>query len=177
MDDNRETTVTVKRQWNDHRRATFRIDDLDGLHWATVSGGVKAVAPQPFVHAYVQCDDKIDGELAHSAAHGPCPHRIKVCLTKVDNQDVWNEVLRRAGPKPRRGIDPSHEKKKLFRDRGFSRATVTALIAAGIDAPERLLFLDFEKEKLKGIGPVKFQEIEAYRTRFLPNPQGSTVEE
>ena len=163
-----QITVAVRRQCNDHRRATFRIDALDGWRWDTVSGGVNAVAPQPFVHAYCCCDGMIDGEIAHSGAHGPCPHRIKVCLTRVDNEAVWSEVLRRAGPKPPLRRDKTSETKKLFRGRGLSPATITALIAAGIDAPERLLLLDLSKQKLKGIGPAKLKEIEAYRARYLP---------
>jgi hypothetical protein len=116
----------------------------------------------------------IDGELAHSGAHGPCPHWIKVCLTKVDNKNIWREVIMRAGPPPARRKNPILEKKKLFYGRGLSPATITALVAAAIDAPERLLFLDLEKVKLKGIGPAKLQEIKAYRTRYVPNPRGST---
>jgi hypothetical protein len=173
MDENgaeREITVTVKRQWDDHRRATFRIDDLEGLRWDRISGGVQAVTPQPFVHAYVWCNDMIKGELTHSGAHGPCPHRIKVCLIMADNRDLWSEVLRRAGPRPTQTKNPILEKRKLFQGRGLSRATINALLAAGIDTPERLLFMDFKKVKLKGIGPTRLQEIEAYRTRYLPKP-------
>lgn len=162
-----QVTVTARRQWNDYRLATFRIDDLDGWHWDTISGGVNAVAPQPFVHAYGWCDGMIHGEIAHSGIHGPCPHRIKLCLTKTDNQAVWSEVLRRAGPRPPKPKDRTHETKKLFRGRGLSPTTINALIAAGIDAPERLLFLDLNKQKLKGIGPAKLKEIEAYRIRYL----------
>jgi len=162
-----QVTVTVRRQWNDYRSATFRIDDLDDWHWDTISGGVNAVAPQPFVHAYGSCDGKIGGEIAHSGIHGPCPHRIKLCLTKTDNQAVWSEVLRRAGPPPPRRKDKTLEK-KLFRGRGLSPATITALVAAGVDAPERLLFLDLNNQKPKGIGPAKLKEIEEYRTRYLP---------
>jgi len=163
-----QVTVNVRRQWNGHRSATFRIDDLDDWRWDTISGGVNAVAPQPFVHAYGWCNGMIDGEIAHSGTHGPCPHRIKVCLTRNDNQAVWSEVLKRAGPRPPRPNDQTRETKKLFQGRGLSPATITALVAAGIDAPERLLFLDLNKQKPKGIGPAKSKEIEEYRTRYLP---------
>jgi hypothetical protein len=164
--------VTVARQFNDYRTARYSIDQVSGLHWDSVSGGVNAVAPQPFVHGYVQCDGMIDGELAHSGAHGPCPHNIKVCLTKKKNIEVWSEVEKRAGPRPKNSPDPeraaTNAKKRRFKDRGLSTGTVTALIAAGIDAPERLLFLDFGKHRLPGIGPAKLKEIESYRATYIP---------
>jgi hypothetical protein len=48
-----EPTVLVRRQWNDDRFATYRLSDVEELHWSRVSGGVRAPAPQPFVHGYV----------------------------------------------------------------------------------------------------------------------------
>jgi hypothetical protein len=46
--------------------------------------------------------------------------------------------------------------------------TIHKLIAAGVDAPERLLFLSAEEiGRLKGIEPVMHREIEAYRARFV----------
>jgi hypothetical protein len=33
--------VRIRRQWNDWRIATVPFDGLSGLHWATVSGGVR----------------------------------------------------------------------------------------------------------------------------------------
>lgn len=103
MEDPRENepTVVVRRQWNDYRKATYRLADISDLHWDRYSGGVFAYAPQPFIHGYVQCDAMLSGELAHSGTHGSCPHRIKVCLTKIDNKPVWDQVLSLAGPRPR----------------------------------------------------------------------------
>jgi hypothetical protein len=94
--------VKVRRQWNDSSRiATCRLEDLSGVHWDTTSGGVEAPTPQPFLHAYVQCDAMIAGELAHSGAHGACPHRIKVCIVKKDNdRNVFEGLCKAAGPKP-----------------------------------------------------------------------------
>ncbi|HHY32804.1 MAG TPA: hypothetical protein GX515_07250 [Firmicutes bacterium] len=77
--------VWVRRQWNHWQKAAYRLKDLTGIHWDVVSGGCQAPAPRPFIHAYVQCDAMIEGELAHSGVHGPCPHTIKVCIVKKDN--------------------------------------------------------------------------------------------
>ena len=93
--------VRVRRQWNDNWRiGRVPLDKLDGLHWSRVSGGVKAPAPQPFIHAYVRCTD-VEGEIAHSCVHTPPPHRVKVCLVKKDNREIWPELLDKANSKPR----------------------------------------------------------------------------
>jgi hypothetical protein len=86
--------VWVRRQWNDYRDAAYCIEDVAGWHWSDVSGGVGACAPRPFVHAYVWCNQMIEGELAHSCSHGQGPHQIKVCVTKKMNKAIWKEILR-----------------------------------------------------------------------------------
>ena len=52
------------------------------------------------VYAYVSCDKALSGEVAHSGVHGDCPHRIKVCILKIDNPDTYDYVKSRAGEKP-----------------------------------------------------------------------------
>lgn len=60
---------------------------------------------------------------------------------------------------------------ELFQGR-FSTKVARALVRGGIDAPERLLFMDAAKIKIvPGIGPSARKEIELYRTRFLPVPE------
>lgn len=93
--------VVVRRQWNDYRQATYRLEDFSGARWDTVSGGVQATATQPFIHGYVWCDAMIDGSLGHSCQHGAGPHHIKVCVVKKDNAAaVYAKLLEVAGPKP-----------------------------------------------------------------------------
>ena len=59
-------------------------------------------------------------------------------------------------------------RRNAFNERGLSGRTVDALILAGIDAPERLLFLpESEVRKLK-VGPAGLNEVTRYRERFLP---------
>ena len=58
-----------------------------------------------------------------------------------------------------------------FRDRGFSDRTVNALVAGGIDVPERLLFTpEAELRQIPGVGPASLREIVSYRARFLREP-------
>lgn len=56
----RDAEVIVRRQWNDWRQATYRLSDLEGAHWGTLSGGVRVRTPQPFLHGYVQCDAMLE---------------------------------------------------------------------------------------------------------------------
>lgn len=92
----------IRRQWNDWRIAKVSFDNLEDPHWDTFSGGVFQEAPQPFIHGYVWCCD-VQGEIAHSCAHGEGPHRIKVCVVKKDNDPkVFDELLDWVGPKPRK---------------------------------------------------------------------------
>ena len=88
----------VRRQFDDHRHAAYRITDMGGLHWSNRSGGVQHRANRHYLHGYVWCDGMIAGELAHSCRHGPGPHRIKVCITKIDNKKNWREIERVAPP-------------------------------------------------------------------------------
>jgi hypothetical protein len=88
-----DVIVTVRRQWNDWREATYRLSDIRGLHWTNLSGGVNAAAPKAFIHGYVWCDRMIAGELAHSCEHGKGPHEIKVCLVKKANKAIWPQIL------------------------------------------------------------------------------------
>jgi hypothetical protein len=92
--------VWVRRQFDDRRHAAYRIADLGGLHWSNRSGGLQHRANRHYLHGYVWCDGMIAGELAHSCRHGPGPHRIKVCITKIDNKKNWREVERVAPARP-----------------------------------------------------------------------------
>jgi hypothetical protein len=59
-----EPLVWVRRQWNDWRRAQYKLSDVTGLHWDSFSGGgVRATAPRSFLHGYVLCDAMVAGEL------------------------------------------------------------------------------------------------------------------
>jgi DNA-directed RNA polymerase alpha subunit len=55
-----------------------------------------------------------------------------------------------------------------FGDRGFSKRTIKELLNCGIDAPERLLFMDEATLKsVPNVGPVSMKEIRSYRAKFL----------
>ena len=94
------TKIKIRRQWNDWRIAEVEFSKISHLHWDNISGGVAAHAPQYFIHGYVWCDS-YDDDLAHSCKHGEGPHRIKICITKIDNDlKVFNEIRSIVGEKP-----------------------------------------------------------------------------
>ncbi len=93
--------VWVRRQHNDHCKARYHLDDIRGVAWDRLSGGVQAKAPQYLLHGYVDCNGMLEGEVAHAGVHGPCPHSIKVCILKVDNDPgVYLLLAERAGERP-----------------------------------------------------------------------------
>ena len=92
--------VVVRRQWNDWQKGKVPFEKLDGFRWSRLSGGTQIPAPQPFIQGYAVCTD-IEGEIAHSGLHGKCPHNIKVCAVKKDNnKEVWRRLLEIVVPKP-----------------------------------------------------------------------------
>jgi DNA-directed RNA polymerase alpha subunit len=56
-----------------------------------------------------------------------------------------------------------------FTGRGLGHRTINALVSAGIDAPERLLFMTpTQLAHVPGIGKISMAEIANYRSKFLP---------
>lgn len=94
--------VYIRRHSSDWKVGYVSQNEIDDLHWDTVSGGVGRVSPQPFIHGYVSCD-RVRDEISHSCAHGEGPHRIKVLIVKKDNsKQIFDWALSCAGPKPER---------------------------------------------------------------------------
>jgi len=97
--DTDDPLVVVRRQWNDWRQARVRFSALDRIKWDTISGGVGAAAPQPFIHGYILPDAIVDGEVAYSGRHQY--NSIKVCVVKKDNSpETFAKLVEIAGPKP-----------------------------------------------------------------------------
>jgi hypothetical protein len=98
-----EPIVYVRRHWSDYLIGTVRLSSLDGLHMDTKSGGYEGgfgvVASRPFLHGYILCTDVVTGAVGHSCRHGPPPHRIKICITQVDNdRRLYAELRRKVEP-------------------------------------------------------------------------------
>jgi hypothetical protein len=165
-------TVEVRRDWDSGDTAKYALDAVSRWHWDFVGGRMQARKAPCFLYGYVMCDEAISGGVSHSCSHGPPPHNIKICILEEGNEAIWSEIIRCAGPRPQpRSVAEEIRRvnrTKRFRDRGLSGMTIHKLIAAGIDAPERLLFMSpMELGKLEGIEPVMRREIDAYRSRFV----------
>ena len=95
-----EAYIWVRRQWNG-TAAKYHRQDFSGPHWSASAGGRGGNQPRHFVFGYVPCDAAVEGEIGHSGSHGPCPHRIKVCVVAKDNPaSVVASVTSEAGPRP-----------------------------------------------------------------------------
>jgi hypothetical protein len=89
--------VRVKRSWFDDRDDIASPDDIDGVRWDWISGGVQAVQPRESLFGYVLCD-VVDG-VGHSCRHGGGHpdgggHSIKVLITKKGSDPEVYERLR-----------------------------------------------------------------------------------
>ena len=63
----------------------------------------------------------------------------------------------------------AYRRARPFQWRGLSDLTIKTLMDAGIDAPERLLFMTLAQLcDIPGVGKDALAEIMNYRSRFLP---------
>jgi len=115
-----EITVWVRRDMRDWRKALYRLSDISGIRWDWVSGGLGFQAPGVFLYGYVPCDAYLEGELPHSGAHGGrCPHSIKVCILKKDNDpEVYHMLADFAGTKPEPPISCAERTVEYLREHG-----------------------------------------------------------
>lgn len=191
-----EPLVTVRRQWNNPATAEYRLSAIGGIHWDSVSGGVGAPAPRPFLHGYVMCDEAVRGGVSHSCRHGPPPHRIKVCVVKRDNTPAVMRALQEKMekqmtekpmlpvPASRPHIDgkariaalaESASRQQAYslaygiaRSVGLAQKSAEALVAHGVNCRERLLFMSLDEIKgIRGVGKAAMEKICAYRSKFL----------
>ncbi len=72
-----ETLVVVQRDWNGWRKAMTPLSMLEDIHWHQPKG-----APRPLIHAFVQCDAFVSGNLPHECHEAAGPHRLLVCVLK-----------------------------------------------------------------------------------------------
>lgn len=110
-----ELLITVRREPQDYRNATYRLDDLKEPHWSdhcnNTEGRFRGRFNDDYICGYVQCDGALEGGVAHTGNHGPCPHRIKVCvIKKYTDKAAYKALLEIVGEKPQK---PPRKKKKL----------------------------------------------------------------
>ena len=118
--------VYVRRQPSDDQTASYRVEDVYGVHFGSITGGLNISLPHDALCGYVWCDGMVEGDLSHSCRHGPPPHRIKIVIPKVCNDPkFWAKLAGREyrEPKP---LDMSAEATKQRRDRAAHAAQTRA---------------------------------------------------
>ena len=103
MTNRQDEIIWVKRSPTDWESAKYPFEALENPCWGDYAGGLQVPLPYPFIQGYVWCNGMVEGEVAHSGSHGPCPHRIKVCVIKRYNDPkVYDKLISIVGPGPSR---------------------------------------------------------------------------
>lgn len=90
--------VVVQRDWNGWRTATVRVKDLEDVHWFRPSG-----APHHMLHAHVNCQQILSGDVPHECHLSPGPHDLLVCILKRHAAaSVFAELAHKADEESRR---------------------------------------------------------------------------
>jgi hypothetical protein len=71
-----ESLVVVQRDWNGWKKAMAPLTAIRGVHWRQPLG-----APRPMIHAYVDCDALVSGDVPHDCGSGAA-HQLLVCILK-----------------------------------------------------------------------------------------------
>ena len=124
--------VYVRRQPNDWRTASYRVDDVDGIRFSAITGGTQTLLSHDALCGYVYCDAMVEDELAHSCEHGEGPHRIKVVIPKSHNDPrLWAKLAGQEyrEPKP---LDMSPEAIQTRRNRSLKSAQTRAAKRAAL---------------------------------------------
>lgn len=84
------------------------------LKWSMFSGGTQEYTGLWGLYGYIYCDQILEGEIEHNGIHGPCPHYIKICIQKCDNDiEVYNFLAQKAGTKPMESWRGKHIAEKV----------------------------------------------------------------
>lgn len=130
--------VTIVRQKGDYRKDTVKCRDIRNLRWSKVSGGQRTHTGTYDLYGDVYCT--YVPNIPHTGNHRGligkgCPHNIKVCILKKDNPNVYEELAKRAGEKPkeswRDGVNVSEEVRNIVSKKPGILATEVAEILEG----------------------------------------------
>lgn len=102
-------------------------------------------------------------KLSSTRAHGTSPPNPEAKLEQQLSSPIAQETP------AREPIVDARRKGAPFANRGFSERAVRNIVACGIDAPERLLYMtETQLNKIPGMEATSIKEIRAYRTRTIP---------
>jgi hypothetical protein len=94
MTEKLNSTVIVRRRWNDPQSAKAPLTALRELVIKNDPGGVCSPIPRPFPYARVWCDQLIDGNGIHVCEAATAPHELQLCVFEGDNSAELNAQVR-----------------------------------------------------------------------------------
>jgi hypothetical protein len=89
-----DSTVVVRRRWNDPHSARVPLAALRELVIRNDAGGICGPIPRPFPYGRVWCDQLIGGEAIHICDLATAPHELQVCVVEADNASAINARVR-----------------------------------------------------------------------------------
>jgi hypothetical protein len=89
-----DSTVVVRRRWNDPHSAKVPLEALRELVIKNDPGGVCSPIPRPFPYARIWCDQLKDGSAIHSCDPSTAPHELQLCVIEGDNSGELNARVR-----------------------------------------------------------------------------------
>jgi hypothetical protein len=97
MSGSSEVLVQVRCAWNAWRTAEVRVADLRDIHWLQPAG-----APRPLLHAYVDCNKLVSGQISHDCGGTSRPHKLLICVLKRSAvPQTYGELSQIADHQPR----------------------------------------------------------------------------
>ena len=116
----------MRRNPTDGLTATYRVEDVEDIHFGRITSGVNVYLSRDTLFFYVMCDGMVEGQLSHSCMHGDPPHGIKVVIPKVCNDpELWARLAGREYVKPK-PLDMSHEAIEKRTNRALKAAETRA---------------------------------------------------
>lgn len=86
--------IKVRRQPFSEQIGTIELKEISNVSWRRKSGGIQQWTRYHFPYGIIRCTHILEGTVAHSGTHGPCPHDILVCVCKKDNKEIFDELLK-----------------------------------------------------------------------------------
>ena len=88
------STVVVRRRWNDPQSAKVPLTALRELAIKDNPGGICGRIPRPFPYARGWCDQLIEGHGIHACDPATAPHELQLCVVERDNSAAINAQVR-----------------------------------------------------------------------------------
>lgn len=108
-----DTEIAVVRHPYKHKRSSrVRYKDIDKLFWSSVysinEGDIRKEEQlnDYYLRCQFYCDKLLDPDYDHSCKHGPPPHLIYSFITFNDNKEIYDELVKLVGPKPKMNKPP-----------------------------------------------------------------------